>query len=102
MRTVDSDTSAGEVDESRLLRVVVGDRLETRKDKGVYGRQRCSVGVNSEILTIADNDTDALTNSIDSDLKSEIVRDHNHWLSFLRVCLRIPEQKANIVPAPVC
>ena len=52
-------------------------------------------------LTIAHNHAGALADGVDGYLEGEVVRDEDHWLSLLGVRLRVAQQEADIVPAPI-
>jgi hypothetical protein len=51
--------------------------------------------------TVADNDTDALADGIDGDLKGEVVCHHDDWLQLLGVALGIANEQSDIVPFPI-
>lgn len=46
-----------------------------------------SVDVNLGVLTVADDNTNALGDGINGDLEREVIRHHNHRLPLLRIYL---------------
>lgn len=104
MRTVHGDSGLGEMKEGRLLGIFVGDGLEATKDEGVCRDMLGKLfmqGAQGE-HTVADDNTDALSDSINCHLEGQVVGHQDLGLSLPGISLRVANQQTNIIPSLVC